>query len=194
MQFVANYNIITVIRIIEVNMKKLFSVLLIIIFCCGCANTKVEKLKDPNYEILGHGIEILENTSALAKAYYTATDYTVSNFIDSKVKKMPEFISFEYSSDVKLSSDERKTLQELYSAYDIEITEGLRSSLSEINSGLTVAYASFSEVAIEDCDLTIAVKVYYGNYYYTYTCDFAKIKNEYVLFRFNDLSYARYIF
>lgn len=178
-------------------MKKAFlpllSIVLIVFLLCSCT-TAPQAVAPPEYAVLGKGIEIPDSASKLAQAYYAAANYTVNEVIDKKVKKAPEYISFQFSTDVKLSADEKQTLKTLFAAYDIEITDGLRSDLADIGRGITVSYNSFSEAYIEDSDLSIAVKIYYQQYAYTYTCDFKEYKGSYVLFRFDDLGYERYIF
>ncbi len=171
----------------------LFSIFLMCILLCSCT-TKPEAVTPPDYTVLGKGIEIPEDASTLTKAYFVAANHTVNKFIDKTVKKAPEFISFQFSPDVKLSTNEKQTLKNLFSIYNIEITDGLRSDLTDAGRGITVSYATFSEAYIADSDLSIAVKIYYQQYAYTYTCDFKEYKGEYVLFRFDDLGYERYLF
>lgn len=178
-------------------MKKLFlsifSIFLVAIMLCACSTKPVE-IAAPDYTVMKKGIEIPTNVSALAKAYYVATNHTVNFFIDKKISKAPEFISFQFSTDVKLSLDEKQTLKDLFSIYNVEITDGLRSDLVDVGRGITVSYTSFSEAYIEDSDLSIAVKIYYQKYAYTYTCDFMEYAGEYVLTRFDDLGFEVYLF
>lgn len=178
-------------------MKKLilslFSIILIAATLCACT-TKPTEISAPDYTIMQKGIEIPQTASALAKAYYVATNHSVNFFIDKKVKKVPEYISFQFSSDVKLSTEEKQTLKDLFGIYNIEISDGLRSTLADIGKGITISYTSFSEAYIADSDLSIAVKIYYHQYAYIYTCDFMEYKGEYVLTRFNDLGKERYLF
>ena len=139
-------------------------------------------------------ITVPDNASQLAKAFFTATDFVMNTVINKNVKKKPEFISFEFSSDVLLSADEKTDLMEAFKIYGVEITEGLRKDLGEIERGITIGYDSIKNTQTNDADLTIPVKVYFGNDYYTYCCDFKTVKGEYVLFRCDYLYRTRYIY
>ncbi len=176
-------------------MKKLIPIFLLLpLLFAGC-HQKTEHIAVPPHEIMEQSIEIPNDISALAKAYFEATDMTVNTVIDSHMEKKPEFISFEFSSDVKLSEEEKALMLSLFSCYDTEISaDGLRSSLTDIDRGITVGYASIDQTQTSDCDLTIPVKVYYGRYFYTYCSDFMKEGDEYILFRFENLSRTRYLF
>ena len=175
-------------------MKKLFAFIIIAILLFTGCEEKVDRVADVSHEIMGNvSIEIPENASALSKAIYEATDYVANTVINKNVKKKPEFISFEFSSDVLLSNDEKATLKELFKCYGVEVTDGLRSSLSEIERGITIGYGSIQKTQLDDCDLTIPVKVYWGNDYYTYCCDFKLYKGEYVMFRTEFLHRTWYI-
>lgn len=176
-------------------MKKLIPLLLLLpLLFAGCQKT-TEHVAVPPHEVMGVSIEIPPNISGLAKAYFEATDMTVNAAIDAFLKKKPEFISFEFSSDVKLSNDEKSLLLSLFSCYDTEISDsGIRTELTDIERGITVGYGSIDQTQTSDCDLTIAIKIYYGRYYYTYCSDFIKEGDEYVLFRFENLNRTRYLF
>ena len=175
-------------------MKKiLVCLLLAVLVFTGCAE-KVEHVDDVSHELMGNrAITIPDETSALAKAIYEATDYTVNYAVENKLGKKPEFISFYFSSDILLSSAEKDTLISLFSCYDVEITEGLRSDLEDIQRGITVGFDSIDQRQTSDCDLTIPINIYWGNDYYTYCCDFKSVKGEYVLFRFEFLHRVKYM-
>ncbi len=171
-------------------MKKLFTFCLIltVIFTVGCTKN-VEHVQDVSHEIMDNvAIEIPNDSSTLAKAIYEATDMTFNQVVNQYVKKKPEFISFEFSSDVLMSQNEKDTLKKLFSCYNVEITEGRRAELSEIDRGVTIGFGAISRTQTDDCDLTIPVKVYYGRNYYTYCSDFMLVNGEYVLFRFELLN------
>lgn len=176
-------------------MKKLIPLLLLLpLLFAGCKQ-EVEHIAVPPHQVMGVSIEIPENISGLAKAYFEATDMTVNAVIDANLKKKPEFISFEFSSDVKLSDEEKALLLSLFACYDTEISDGgIRSELTDIERGITVGYGSIDQTQTSDCDLTIPVKIYYGRYFYTYCSDFIKDGDEYVLFRFENLNRTRYLF
>ncbi len=168
-------------------------ILLVVMLFSGCS----EKLKPitVSHSIMDNkSITIPENASQLAKAFFMATDFVMNTVINKNVKKKPEFISFEFSSDVLLSENEKTLLMDAFKVYDIEITEGLRKDLAEIERGITIGYDSIKNTQIDDCDLTIPVKIYFGNDYYTYCCDFKTVKGEYVLFRCDFLYRTRYIY
>ena len=175
-------------------MKKILAFLLLIIMLTGCAE-KIEPVADVSHELMGGvSITIPEGTGKLAQAIYEATDYVVNTVVNKHAKRKPEFISFEFSSDVLLSLSEKETLKSLFSCYGVEITEGLRSDLAEIELGITVGYGSIEKTQLSDCDLTIPVKVYYGNDYYTYCCDFKLSRDKYIMFRTEYLYRTRYIY
>lgn len=175
-------------------MKKLLSFLFVLILLFTGCEEKIAHVEDVSHEIMGNvRIEIPENSSAIAKAIFEATDYVLNTVVNENMKQKPEFISFEFSSDVLLSNQEKETLKELFKVYNVEITEGLRKGLSEIERGVTVGYGSIKSTQLEDCDLTIPVKIYYGKNYYNYCCDFKMYKDDYVMFRTEYLSRTWYI-
>lgn len=167
--------------------------LLFVLLFTGCFQ-RVEPI-DVSHSIMDDKrITVPQDISALAKAIFVATDYVMNTVINKNVKKQPEFISFEFSSDVLLSTKEKDALKDAFKCYGVEITDGLRKDLSEIERGITIGYDSIKNTQLEDCDLTIPVKVYFGNDYYTYCCDFKMVKGEYVLFRSDFLYRTRYIY
>ncbi len=176
-------------------MKKTFVSLLLCLTLMFCACTSKEHAALPEYKVLKHGIEIPSDISALAKAYFEAVEYSVSQLLDEKAASFPEFISFEFTADVKLSQSERDALMQSYrNAYGIDITSGIRSSLEDIDRGVSVSFPSFENSYRADADLTIPVKVYYGKNAYTYCSDFDKKGDVYILFYFDDLSFQKYIY
>lgn len=175
-------------------MKRFLCLLLLtVILFSGCAE-KVEPIEVSHSIMDDKSITVPENSSQLAKAIFMATDFVMNTVINKNVKKKPEFISFEFSSDVLLSQDEKTALKDAFKVYEIEITEGLRKNLDEIEKGITIGYDSIKNTQTDDCDLTIPVKIYFGNDYYTYCCDFKTVKGEYVLFRCDYLYRTRYIY
>ena len=175
-------------------MKRFLCLLLLVVMLfSGCAE-KVEQIEVSHSIMDDKYITVPGDASQLAKAFYMATDFVMNTVINKNVKKKPEFISFEFSSDVLLSKDEKTALMEAFKVYDIEITEGLRKDLSEIERGITIGYDSIKNRQTDDCDLTVPVKVHFGNDYYTYCCDFKTVKGEYVLFRCDFLYRTRYIY
>ena len=167
--------------------------LLVVLLFSGCAE-KVEQIEVSHSIMDDKYITVPEDASQLAQAFYMATDFVMNTVINKNVKKKPEFISFEFSSDVLLSKDEKTALMDAFKIYGTEITEGLRKDLAEIERGITIGYDSIKNRQTDDCDLTIPVKVYFGNDYYTYCCDFKTVKGEYVLFRCDFLYRTRYIY
>jgi len=177
-------------------MKKLLSLffVLVIVFC-GCDSTRVEHVEDVSHTIMGDvAIDIPESASNFAKAIYEATDMTVNEVANEIKKGKPEFLSFEFSSDVMLSQAEKETLLSLFSVYGVEISTGIQTELADLDRGFSVAYGSIQSTQTSDCDLTIPVKVYYGKSFYTYCRDFKTQNGEYVLFRFEQLSRTRVVF
>lgn len=175
-------------------MKRIICLLLFIILLFTGCGEKIEPI-DVSHKIMDDKrITVPQDISELAKAIFIATDYVMNTVINKNLKKKPEFISFEFSADVLLSQSERAALKEAFKCYDIEITDGLRKDLSEIERGITIGYDSIKKTQLDDCDLTIPVKIYYGNDYYTYCCDFKTVKGEYVLFRSDFLYRTRYIY
>ena len=175
-------------------MKKFLALLFVFVLLFAGCEEKVEHVEDVSHEIMGNvKIEIPENTSALAKAIFEATDYVANTVINKNMKQKPEFISFEFSSDVLLSNDEKATLKELFKVYGVEISDGLRSGLSDIERGITIGYGSIKKNQLEDCDLTIPVKIYYGKNFYNYCCDFKLYKGEYIMFRTEYVSRTWYL-
>lgn len=175
-------------------MKKLLSLIFVFLLLFTGCEEKVERVSDVSHEIMGNvKIEIPQNASNLAKAIFEATDYVANTVVNKNMGKKPEFISFEFSSDVLLSNDEKATLKELFKVYGVEVTEGLRSNLSDIERGITIGYGSIKNSQLEDCDLTIPVKVYFGKNFYNYCCDFKIYKGEYVMFRTEYVSRTWYI-
>ncbi|MBR2860769.1 MAG: hypothetical protein IKB86_02925 [Clostridia bacterium] len=175
-------------------MKRFISLLIILpLLFVGCVE-KIEHVEDVSHEIMGSvAIEIPENLPVLTKAIFEAADMTLNQVVNKNVQKKPEFISFEFSSDVMLSADEKALMKNLFSCYNVEITDGLRSSLTDIDRGVTIGFASIEQTQTDDCDLTIPVKIYFGRNIYTYCSDFKLVDNEYVLFRFEYLHRTRYI-
>ncbi|MBE7091892.1 MAG: hypothetical protein E7365_01775 [Clostridiales bacterium] len=175
-------------------MKRVLCFLLFIIMLFTGCSESVEPI-DVSHSIMDDKqITVPDNISNLAKAIFVATDYVMNTVINKNIKKQPEFISFEFSTDVLLSQSEKDALKEAFECYGIEITDGLRKDLDEIERGITIGYDSIKNTTLEDCDLTIPVKIYYGNDYYTYCCDFKMVKNEYILFRSEFLYRTRYIY
>lgn len=175
-------------------MKKILSVLFILILLFTGCEEKVEHVEDVSHEIMGNvSITIPENSPAITKAIYESTDFVLNTVINENMKKKPEFISFEFSSDVLLSNAEKQEIMELFKVYGVEISEGLRKNLSDIERGVTIGYGSIKNTQLEDCDLTIPVKIYYGKNYYNYCCDFKMYNGEYVMFRTEYLSRTWYI-
>ncbi len=175
-------------------MKKILSFLFVFILLFTGCNNEVKHVEDVSHEIMGNvRIEIPENCSAITKAIFESTDYVLNTVVNSNMKKKPEFISFEFSSDVLLSNEDKALMMDLFKVYNVEITEGLRKGLSEIERGVTIGYGSIKNTQLEDCDLTIPVKIYYGKNYYNYCCDFKMYNDEYVMFRTEYLSRTWYI-
>ncbi len=173
-------------------MKKLITLLLVAVLFIGCG-TETAHVENVPHEIMGGAeITIPESISNFARALFEATDMTVNHVVNTNVKKKPAFISFELSSDVMLSRDEKAALLEAFKVYGVEITEGLRSSLTDIDRGITVSFTSIESTQTSDCDLTIPVRIYYGKNFYTYCCDFIKENGNYILFRFEYLNRTRY--
>lgn len=175
-------------------MKKFLSLLFIFVLLFTGCEKKVVHVENPSHEIMGNvSITIPQDTANLAKAIFEATDYVANTVVNTHMKTKPEFISFEFSSDVLLSNEEKATLIELFKVYDVEVTEGLRSGLSDIERGITIGYGSIKKNQLEDCDLTIPVKVYFGKNFYNYCCDFKLYKGEYIMFRTEYVSRTWYL-
>ena len=175
-------------------MKRFLALAIILLLLVGCQPSAEPLPQAPHTVMDGVAITLPVGASPFAKAIYEATDRAVNTFLDEIVKKKPEFISFDFSSDVMLTEAEKQELTGLFSCYGVEITEGLRSSLADMDRGITVAYASIEATQTGDCDLTIPVKLYYGKYMHTYCADFIKEGDRYILFRFEHLHVERYFF
>ena len=174
-------------------MKRFLVIALILtVMLTGCGK-KEKHIDSISHDIMGgEQITVPDVLSGFSKAVIEATDAAINTAVNDVLKKKPEFISFEFSSDVMLSAEEKAALKETFSAYGTEISDGLRSSLSEIELGITVGYDSVQRLQTSDCDLTIPVKIYYGKNIYTYCADFKIYGNDYVLFRFEYLNRTRY--
>ncbi len=175
-------------------MKKFLAILFVfIIMLTGCAE-KVVPVEDVSHEIMGNvKIEIPEDTSALAKAIFLATDYVTNTVVNNNMKKKPEFISFEFSPTVLLSNEEKELLMDLFKVYGVDVSIGLKNDLADIDRGITIGYGSIKNTQLEDCDLTVPVKIYFGKNFYNYCCDFKMQKGEYIMFRTEYVSRTWYI-
>lgn len=176
-------------------MKKLLCFLMVLLLLLpGCSKNTVEPLAELPHEIMGTAITLPDKASGFALACYVAADRAANTIIDTKMKKKPEFIAFEFSSDVMLSRSEKEEMMALFSCYGVEISEGARTDLADIDRGITIAFDSIEQSQTSDCDLTIPVKIYYGRSFYVYCADFVKDGDDYVLFRFELWHRTRYIF
>ncbi|MBP5661783.1 MAG: hypothetical protein J6X30_01340 [Clostridia bacterium] len=175
-------------------MKRFLALAITLLLLVGCKPAAEPLPQAPHTVMDGMAITLPADASPFAKAIYEATDRAVNTFLDETVKKKPEFISFDFSSDVMLTEAEKQELLRLFACYGVEITEGLRSSMADMDRGITVAYASIEATQTGDCDLTIPVKLYFGKYIYTYCADFIKENERYILFRFEHLHVERYFF
>ncbi len=177
-------------------MKKYLSLLFIIVLLfagCSSSENEIEPIEKVSRGIMNNlQIEIPENTPPLTKAIYEASDYAANVLISGKMKTKPEFIAFEFSN-VPLSNEEKSTLMELYKVYGIEITEGRRSGLADIDRGITIGFGETTKYQREDCDLTVVVKIYYGKNCYNYCCDFKMQDNEYIMVDIENISRDWYI-
>lgn len=177
-------------------MKKFFTAICacILILLCACDGS-VTHIADVSHEIMG-GVSAVapEGTSLFASALLEATDYAVNTAVNSKLQAKPEFISFYFSSEVILSEEEKQMIKNAFGVYGIEITDGKRSSLDDIDRGITVGFDSMENTQVSDCDLTVPIQIYYGRYIYVYCADFKLDKGQYILFRFESSSKSRYIF
>lgn len=178
-------------------MKRYLALLFIfVLLFSGCNTSDSEQLNrvTVSHEIMGNvEIAIPENTAPLTKAIYESADFAANTIVNNKMKKKPEFIAFEFTSDVPLSKDEKSTLMELFKVYGVEISEGRKSSLKDIDRGITIGFGPTKNYQLEDCDLTVFVKIYYGKNCYNYCCDFKMDDNEYIMFRTENTSRDWYI-
>lgn len=175
-------------------MKKFLSLLLPLILLLSACSETPTRIDSVSHEIMGGAITVPEDISAFAAAVFEAADESVNQVATKTAKKKPEFISFYFSGDVLLSNSEKQALLDAFSVYGIEITQGKRTELTDLDRGFTVGFDSIKEHQVSDCDLTIPVQVYYGKYFYTYCADFKLSKGKYVLFRFEMLERNRHSF
>ncbi len=176
-------------------MKRILSlIILVMLIFTGCGE-KVTPVEDVSHQYMDNiRITVPEETSGFASAVYLAADYVMNTVINTKIKKKIEFISFEFSGDVLLSNEEKQAMKDIFSCYGVEISDGLRDDLTDIERGVTIGFGSISNASLEDCDLTIPVKIYYSNDYYTYCCDYKIVKGDYIMFRTEYWHKTRYIY
>lgn len=177
-------------------MKKFFTAFTacILILLCACDGS-VTHIAEVSHGIMGDvSATAPEGSSLFASALLEATDYAVNVAVNEKLKAKPEFISFYFSSEVILSSEEKQMIKDAFAVYGVKITDGKRSSLDDIDRGITVGFDSMENTQVSDCDLTVPIQIYYGRYIYVYCADFKLDGGKYVLFRFEQSSKSRYIF
>jgi hypothetical protein len=176
-------------------MKRIFALLIIVMLLFTSCGEKVEPIEDVSHAYMDNiRITVPEGTSGFASAVFLAADRIMNEVINTKIKKKIEFISFEFSGDVFLSLEERQLMKELFSCYGVEITDGLRSDLTDIERGVTIGFGSIQNASVDGADLSIPIKIYYSNDYYTHCCDYKIVDGEYIMYDAEYWHKTRYIY
>lgn len=178
----------------EVKSLKKISVLLFVLILAasffGCAP---EEASLPTHRLTGEYAEVPEDSGILG-AYIKATDLAVNLIIDQQRKALPEFISFNFNTNVPLQPSQTQQLLAAFEVYGIPIdTDGHKAkTVEEMNRGLVVAYQDDSNLNSSSADLTVQVEVITGNYGYIVCSDFQISGGEYILTAYDDSTVVPY--
>ena len=156
----------------------------------GCAPKEASL---PEHRTTGKYAQASEDAGLLG-AYIRATDLAVNLVIDENRKTLPEFISFNFNTNVPLQPSEIQLLLEAFEIYGIPLdTDGHKAkTMEEMNKGLVVVYQDESNLNSSGADLTVQVEVITGNYGYVVCSDFKGQRRKYILTAYDDSTVVPY--